>query len=253
MSRTFDQAKHCGARRQSCDRKLHATDWDGTCGHRGERGHAGAPCCQTKGWGTNHNGTGNCKLHGGVGAKGERHAAKELAALALEELGVQVDVDPVGALLARVREAHGNCIFLLARARELGHALVGPVQRDARDGDSYELYEASEEVRAVVRLYGEWFDRSAKVSKMAIDAGIAQQRLELEKQRVDAVVSMLNASLEAAANAIRIPKELLERDDVSPAARERFRVWAEATRREARHAGEQQLIEELKRLEAAEL
>lgn len=181
--RVFDPAKHCGHPRRTTG--IGARD----------PGKKGEPCRRARGWGTDHLGYGHCRIHTGATINGKREAAREAAQQALQKLGVEVHVDPRTALLAMVREAVGNVIFLRERLRGLGFEVVGRIMRDTRSGDPYTT---SEEPRALFRMYGEWADRVVKYSKAAIDTGVAEARLELERQTVEAIVRVVTLTLDAA-------------------------------------------------------
>ena len=185
----FDPARHCGAETNRV--------WNG-----------GTPCRQAKGWHTDHPGTGNCRFHGGMSPNGKKYAATQAAERALERLGIPVETNPEQALLEVVWEAAGNVAFLRAQCSALGLDLTLRVSEVAQrassvsleDGEGAEIAEATghaitvrEDVRAIVKLYGEWTDRLAKYAKAAVDAGIAKRQVELAEATADAIVGVINA------------------------------------------------------------
>lgn len=176
----FDPARHCGALRRSTDLK--------------GPGVKGDPCRHPKGWGTDHHGIGTCRLHGGKAPGGERAAAKAKAAIALATLGLPVQKEPQQALLDAVYEAAGNVAFLRQEVQSMGAQLVGGVFSAGKDVG---IFQASEEVRAMVQLYGQWNDRLVKYAKAAIDAGIAERAVRIAEQQADAIVRVVNAALAA--------------------------------------------------------
>ena len=165
----FDTGRHCGARRRSDDK-----NGDGV---------RGQPCRKPAGWGTDHNGIGRCKLHGGLGPgarqQAERIAIERRARSALHRLGQSIEIEPAEALLNLVGEAAANVAYL---ADEVGGltSLTAIPRVTTRAGD---VMEGEEYVRAVVRLYNEERDRLARVAKAALDAGITERQVRLAESQ----------------------------------------------------------------------
>lgn len=166
----YDAKKHCGAPSK----------------------RTGAKCLQPKGFRTDHSRSGRCWLHGGSTPNGKRFAEREAAAAKLATLGIPIEIDPISGLRQAVWEAAGNVAFLRQQCQALGVELVGSVRSATRDGD---LYEASEEARAMVRLYGEWFDRYVKTCKAAADVGIAEAEIRIAEQQGATFVQVVMAVL----------------------------------------------------------
>lgn len=176
--RPFDPAKHCGARRISDDEPgPHMSQ--GKLRLR-EGGGKGEPCRQWKGWGTEHRGWGHCRTHQGNTPNHEAQAAREAATAALASLGIQVRSDPAQALLEQVWEASGNVAFLRAGVQALGRAV-------ALGGTPHVL----------TRMYGEERDRLARISKLALDAGIAERAITLAELQADAIVVVVTRVLDS--------------------------------------------------------
>jgi hypothetical protein len=187
--RVFDPAKHCGAPTNA-------------------KFNGARPCRQTKGHGTDHVGSGKCSLHFG-NAPGERiQAANEAAQQALDRLGRPRAVAPQRALLETVWEAAGNVAFLREQVGALGVDMtlrVAEVAQRPSDGDveiDGELHEyrghvvtIREDIRAIVKLYGEWTDRLTKYAKAAVDAGIAEREVHLVEQQADLLIRVIEATL----------------------------------------------------------
>ncbi len=161
--------RHCGARRRSDDR-----NGDGV---------RGQPCRKPAGWGTDHNGIGRCKLHGGLGPgarqQAERIAVERRARVALQRLGQSIDIEPAEALLNLVGQAAANVAYL---ADEVGGlpSLTAVPHVTTRTGD---VIEGEEYVRALVRLYNEERDRLARTAKAALGAGIAERQVRLAESQ----------------------------------------------------------------------
>jgi len=165
----------------------------------------GERCRQPAGAGTDHLTVGQCRLHGGMMAPTRLHGARVLAdrkaRAALQSMAVPVQMHPQEALLAMVWEAAGNVAWLGSRVQALAagdgdragqSGVVGGVMSSTVQGS---LYEAREEERAIVRLYGEWVDRLAKISKMALDAGIEERTVRVAEEMGTFIVATVNRVL----------------------------------------------------------
>lgn len=85
-------------------------------------------CTKTAGWGTQHPGTGRCRLHGGNTAAGIAYAGRELAADAVRNYGLPVDIDPHTALVEELQRSAGHVAFLHAKVQSLDESeMEGPV------------------------------------------------------------------------------------------------------------------------------
>lgn len=225
-----------------------------------ERALCGAPkrtgtgtCTQTAGAGTDHRGVGRCRVHGGTSPSHRVHGARLLADMNLRRelakmaVPLEGNVDPQQMLLAMVREAAGNVAYLGARVAELadvteeeaeglragagkwtrltayqkGAYLFGPKIDVDKEGDEHVT---GEEVRGIVKLYGEWVDRLAKFAKMAIDAGIAKAQVEIAQQQGQTIVVVINRVLAQ----IGVPEEqmVLARELIAGEFRELARAEA---------------------------
>ena len=142
--------------------------------------HAGRKCLSKPGKGTDHVGWGPCVAHGGAKKEGRAWAGWLMAHKFAEEL----DVSPWEALLMVIRITAGRvryCEAVLGSAvddRELeGRASVeGEPTGVSADGDLTTGRNLSWWVDTSERER----DRLAKVSKAAIDAGVAQLLIEKE-------------------------------------------------------------------------
>jgi len=106
-----------------------------------------------------------------------------------------------------VWEAAGNVAWLGSQVQQLearasddpdelrgqsASGVIGPVMSSTVQGS---LYQAREEARAIVRLYGEWVDRLAKFSKMAMDAGIEERRVRVAEEQGTFIVAAVSRTL----------------------------------------------------------
>lgn len=163
-------------------------------------------CGQTAGWGTDHYGYGECKLHGGAMRNNRIAAAKEEAMdVARSVMGPALDIEPMEALLLCVRIAAGEVAYSTYKIEQLSdeEALVLPetvTERDAT-GEHAESYvektvtnAASLNVWIIAR--GQATDRLARYSKMALDAGIAERQVRVAEQAGDELALAIRAILD---------------------------------------------------------
>lgn len=180
MTRPFDPAKHCGGKTNPLN--------------------GATPCRQRKGHGTNHPGTGNCKLHGGRSPNGEKAAAKERAERAIEKLGVPRGTgDPFQLLAKTVSHAEG---YLEAAAALTREAAAEPAEGTPPPALGLEV---------AAELYEDAIRTGARVGKAAVDADVANRLAALDER--------------AGALLLRFVRELL--DKVVPARqRPELEAWA---------------------------
>src|SRR5690348_4530669 len=83
------------------------------CGGRRRAAESeGKPCTRPAGWGTDHAGTGRCKLHGGSTPSHKAAAVVAVAARAVATFGLPREVDPRDALLEEVYRSAGAVDWL---------------------------------------------------------------------------------------------------------------------------------------------
>jgi hypothetical protein len=138
---------------------------------------SGGECGHTAGWGTKHAGVGRCRYHGGSSPNGELASERELARrFTVGMLGAESDTDALGSLVLAVRLAAGTVTYYRAQLAVLGDTPIAEGLR--RD------YE-----RAVEQL--------SRVSKTAIDAGVAVRQVELEERLAERLASAAESALVA--------------------------------------------------------
>lgn len=166
------------------------------CGARKKT--AAGTCTMVAGWGTDHLGYGQCKLHGGASPNGIKHAATQAA----RHLAVELDVEPHDALLWCVRVAAGEVRFYTQKISELEEAalivqssttktktlMVGREEDvpDSGEALAVEELERTDSTAAHLHIWVEGraqaVDRLARYSKMALDAGVEERRVRIVEQ-----------------------------------------------------------------------
>jgi hypothetical protein len=159
----------------------------------GARKRQGDGCCKRPaGWGTDHPGVGNCKLHGGSVRNSRVAAAGELARQAVITYGLPRDISPTEALLDEVHTTAGHVAWLRDRVAELPeNDLIWGVTEET-DTQASE-FPGTNTTRAAkpnmwLQLYREERKHLVDVTKAAISAGIEERRVKL----AEAQGSLLN-------------------------------------------------------------
>jgi hypothetical protein len=146
-------------------------------GKCGANGRSGKPCARPAGWGTDHVGFGSCKLHGGSTPNHRRAAQLAAAKEACLRLGIPIETDGISALTNRLWEAEGDLAFYREQVAALG-ADVTEIEQGGGE------FAASRTVpNALVVLYHQAEERSAKIARECITAGVEERRLMLDQAR----------------------------------------------------------------------
>jgi hypothetical protein len=136
----------------------------------GARKKNGTYCRAFAGQGTDHLGIGKCKFHGGATKTHRVSAAKKEAQMKAAQFGELFDLEPVEALLWMVRMSAGQVRYL---------------QREIEDAE--DKFERS----TATRLWNEERDRLARISKAAIDGGVAERAIVLAERHGTAIGEVL--------------------------------------------------------------
>lgn len=173
------------------------------CGAKTRQETSNATCLRPAGWGTDHVGTGRCKLHGG-NTKNQRTAAgRQLADDEARAMLAKLDVKPVDDPLTALSELAGQ---ILAWQKATA-ALVNKIGEDIR----YEGTTGAEQLRAEVGMYERAMDRAGKVladiARLDIDARltrIEEAKAQILIAAVQAGLTAINATPDQAATVKRV-------------------------------------------------
>ena len=147
------------------------------CGAKKKNGES---CRAFAGQGTPHFGIGRCRWHLGNTKQHQLHAVKEEARARMvefgqsAEFGQSIDVDPATALLGVLHLSAGHLNFIKAELSEIEE-------------------KTSMEGQILLRLFDEERDRIARISKAALDAGVAERQVRLAEMYGEALANLLRA------------------------------------------------------------
>ena len=134
----------------------------------------GKSCRAFAGQGTSHKGVGRCKYHGGSTPNHRASAAVAMARNRMVELGRPKSVSP-GQLMAGVINLQAGDLMALTKA--------------IQDLDD----DTTPEGQALVRLYNQEKERSARITKLAADMGVDERLLELAESQTDLMAQVIEA------------------------------------------------------------
>ena len=154
-----------------------------TCGARKKQGPG--TCTRPAGWGTDHPGFGQCKLHGGSTQSGTKAAAERQAIAAVETYGLPREVAPHEALIEELHRTAGHVAWLGMMVRDLeSDQLHGPV------GGGLNSY-PSEEPHVWLKLYQAERKHYAHVAKTCVDVGIAERQVALAEAQGQLIATII--------------------------------------------------------------
>lgn len=161
----------------------------------------GTPCRNRAGRGTSHPGYGVCQKHGGEALTNFRqNAAKKEIEARHHAMGLPVEINPHDALLEEVYRTAGHVRWLnqeIGKWRskmdvgDIGDVSGLPTEIDA--GELSTEYPLTESQKEWFALYIKERDHLAKVSKLAIDAGVATRAIQLAEAQADRMVWVIEA------------------------------------------------------------
>lgn len=160
------------------------------CGAQKRQGLPGETCTFVAGWGTDHVGTGRCRLHGG-NTRNQRAAARaqqaeQQARAALAALDVTPIDNPFTALSRLAGQAVAWQETIAGIVNQLGDRL------------RYEGAAGSEQLRAEIALYERAMDRCAQVLGTIARLNIEDRMARVSERQAEIVVAAIEAALASA-------------------------------------------------------
>jgi hypothetical protein len=152
---------------------------DGKCG---AKKRTGGSCGLPAGHGTDHVGAGPCGRHGGHMPGPRKAVATELALAKAREIGLEVDTDPLTAMVTLVGRAQGANDLFLARVI----ALIEEDEGFPADHPDWIGYMAT-------------MKQAAEIARMASSAGVAERQIRLVERLWDTITAAYEDGLARAA------------------------------------------------------
>lgn len=146
-------------------------DTKALCGARKKNGQK---CRAFAGQGTSHFGVGRCRFHLGNTPTHQVNAIATEARRGMVEFGQSLDVEPTEALLGVLHLSAGHLNWLRA---ELA---------DASDKTTFDA-------QVLLRMWDDERDRVARISKAALDAGVAERQVQLAERYGEQLADVLRA------------------------------------------------------------
>jgi hypothetical protein len=138
----------------------------------GAKTRGGGTCRLFAGQGTSHLGIGKCKHHGGSTPTHVKSAIVYEARRRAIEFGEELPVEPADALLTMLRLSAG----MVAWTRD----------ELARMEDR-----ATFEAQVLTRMYADERDRTARIAKAALDAGVAERMVRLAESYGELIAALI--------------------------------------------------------------
>ena len=155
------------------------------CGAKKKQGPG--DCQRPAGWGTDHPGSGRCKLHGGSSPSGKKAAKREQAEAAVETYGLPREVSPHQALEEELYRTAGHVGWLELEVRRL-ESLSESVGGSAGGF-------ASEEPVLLLRLYQAERKHLTDVVKTCAQLGLAEAQVRVLKQQGELLAQKVQGML----------------------------------------------------------
>lgn len=144
-------------------------------------------CKRPAGWGTDHVGTGACKLHGGSMTVHKKRAQRVEAEAAVQAYGLPRTVDPFTALLEELARTAGHVQWLGVQVAQLEEGnMYGPVGGEVHP---------KAEPHVWIRLYQEERSHLSNVAATCIKAGIEERRVRIAEQQGQLIAQVISGVL----------------------------------------------------------
>ena len=178
------------------------------CGAKRAQGAEGV-CCLPAGWGTDHLGSGHCKLHTGATPNGYMHAAKEdaqrLMMKDMPTMGNPQDIGPHEAILQEVKRTSGHVEWLRMVIASIGIDPMSPAAEIAQEESGFlpegakkamiQFTEAGMDAGAWVKIYQDERKHLVSVCKAAVAMGCAERTVALAEDQGRMVASVIRKVL----------------------------------------------------------
>lgn len=156
------------------------------CGAKKRQGEG--TCTRPAGWGTDHPGTGSCKLHGGKTPSGNKAAQREQAERAVAVYGLPREIDPRTALEEELFRTVGHVSWLetLIRSGEL-KAEDSPTGKSRKVKLDQAVFGGGDQPSVWVELYQRERKHLTELIKLCASIGVEERRIRLAEDQGQAI------------------------------------------------------------------
>lgn len=146
-------------------------------------------CTQPAGWGTEHKGSGPCKLHGGnLPAVTKKHLRK-IQGAEMATFGEPIEIDPHTAVLKTLQASAGHAAWLLEKIQALSEV----------EGDMTLQQYTAMGIKASVWV--EMYERERimvlKTAKAAVEMGVSERQVQLAEEQGRMIAMLLQKFLDS--------------------------------------------------------
>lgn len=168
------------------------------CGAKKRQGEG--TCKNVAGKGTDHVGTGPCRVHGGATWSHRRSAQKKEAEAAVRTFGLPVEIDPAEALLQEVHRTAGHVAWLAEQVAAIEpDALVWgtvKVKQGSTPLGSTDSTEQAASLSMWLQLYQAERKHLVACCAAALAAGVEERRVKLAEQQGATLAGVIRAVLD---------------------------------------------------------
>lgn len=160
------------------------------CGAQKRQGAPGELCSFVAGWGTDHVGTGRCRLHGG-NTRNQRAAARtQLAEQQARAVLATLEVTPIDNPFTALARLAGQAVAW--------QDTIAGIVNELGDRIRYEGAGGNEQLRAEIQLYERAMDRCAQVLGTIARLNIEDRMARVSERQAEIVVTAIEAALSSA-------------------------------------------------------
>jgi hypothetical protein len=159
------------------------------CGAKTRQEGAAPTCSLSAGWGTDHPGTGHCRLHGGNTPAQKTRARKIQADKEARAVLAELQVDPVEDPLTALAQLAGQVLGWQKATAVLVNRLGEEIRYEGRAG--------AEQLRAEVQMYERAMDRASTVLSTIARLDIDGRLARIEETKAQILMDAVQAGLAA--------------------------------------------------------
>ena len=152
-----------------------------------------------------------CYVHGGaapaVKAKAAQRRERQEAEIAVAKFGLPREIEPHQAMVEEIHRTAGAVAWLQEIVRGLDQEqMTRGISRTIQHPDGSKTVEATIAINAWIRLYQDERDRLVRVSKAAIEVGVAERQVRIAEQTAQQLAKVVSAIVQDLGHDLEDPK-----------------------------------------------